>query len=113
MNVHCLLHLVHYVRLYGPLWTHSCFPFESLNGKILKMQHGTHHVALQVCVVGIKLNLIAILLLKIVTRWNELKSIDATQETTAYNDASEVAQQLLKNLSGQHYEYVTCSFVIG
>ena len=104
MNVHCLLQLVHYARLYGPLWTHSCFPFESLNGKILKMQHGTHHVALQVCVVGIELNLIAILLLKIVTRW---------QETTAYNDASEVAQQLLKNLSGQHYEYVTCSFVIG
>ncbi len=48
MNVHLVHHLAHYVRMYGPLWTHSCFSFESLNGKLLRHRHGTHHVSLQV-----------------------------------------------------------------
>ena len=48
INVHLLQHLVHYVHQYGPLWTHSCFPFEGLNGRLLKMYHGTQYVALQV-----------------------------------------------------------------
>ncbi len=48
MNTHLVRHLVHYVRLYGPLWTHSCFFFESLNGQLLRLRHGTHHVCLQV-----------------------------------------------------------------
>ena len=48
MNVHLTRHLVHYVKLYGPLWTHSCFWFESLNGQLLRLRHGTHHASLQV-----------------------------------------------------------------
>ena len=48
MNVHLVRHLIHYVKLYGPLWTHSCFWFETLNGQLLRLRHGTHHVSLQV-----------------------------------------------------------------
>ena len=32
-NAHLLLHLPKYVRLWGPLWTHSAFGFESKNGQ--------------------------------------------------------------------------------
>jgi hypothetical protein len=39
INVHLLTHLGFYVSQYGPLWTHSCFPYESLNGKLLKLHH--------------------------------------------------------------------------
>ena len=48
INVNFLQHLGYYVRHYGPLWTHSCFPFEGLNGTLLKLHHGTQHVAIQV-----------------------------------------------------------------
>ena len=67
MNVHLTSHLVHYVKLYGPLWTHSCFWFESLNGQLLRLRHGTHHASLQVIyiniyVCNIKINLKSVLL---------------------------------------------------
>ena len=48
MNVHLVSHLTHYVKLYGPLWTHSCFAFESLNGYLMQLKHGTQHVVTQV-----------------------------------------------------------------
>lgn len=32
MNVHLLLHLVHKVKQFGPLWTSWCFPFENMLG---------------------------------------------------------------------------------
>ena len=32
INTHLLTHLAKYVRLWGPLWTHSAFGFESKNG---------------------------------------------------------------------------------
>ena len=48
MNVHLVSHRTHYVRLYGPLWTHSCFVFESLNGYLMQLKHGTQHVVTQV-----------------------------------------------------------------
>ena len=35
INVHSLLHLPHVVKKLGPLWGHSCFPFESINGQLL------------------------------------------------------------------------------
>ena len=40
-NVHGLLHLPEVVTKLGPLWAHSCFPFEAANGKLLKMFHGS------------------------------------------------------------------------
>ena len=45
-NVHSMTHLV---KMWGPLWTHSCFPFEDANGKIkslLKGYKGIMHQAM-------------------------------------------------------------------
>ena len=39
MNAHLLCHLTKYVRLWGPLWTHSSFGFESYNGHIKYLFH--------------------------------------------------------------------------
>ena len=38
-NVDNLLHLPEVVRNLGPLWAHSCFPFEAANGKLLNSLH--------------------------------------------------------------------------
>ncbi len=48
LNVHQLLHLPECVRDLGPLWAFSCFPFEDINGKLMKMFHGTQHVDKQI-----------------------------------------------------------------
>ena len=45
-NMHLLTHLCRYVRLWGPLWTHSLFGFENKNGHIKHLFHGNddiHH----------------------------------------------------------------------
>ena len=47
-NVHNLLHLSECVRNLGPLWAHSCFPFENTNGDLLKLFHGSQGVEKQV-----------------------------------------------------------------
>lgn len=41
MNLHLLLHLADNVLKFGPLWVHSCFSFENLNGQLLKLISGT------------------------------------------------------------------------
>ena len=46
--VHHLLHLPHIVTNFGPLFTYSCFPFERMNGKLLKFIKGTQHVDQQI-----------------------------------------------------------------
>ncbi|KAJ8039117.1 hypothetical protein HOLleu_16736 [Holothuria leucospilota] len=46
-NVHSLTHLAKSVKKWGPLWTHSCFPFESCNGQIKKYLCGNKGIALQ------------------------------------------------------------------
>ncbi|XP_053390624.1 uncharacterized protein LOC128553487 [Mercenaria mercenaria] len=48
LNAHSLLHLPKCVQDLGPLWVYSCFPFESLNGDLLKLFHGTQHVDTQI-----------------------------------------------------------------
>ena len=48
INVHLLGHLSHYVKLFGPLWTHSAFAFEDAIGGLVKKSHGTHDIANQV-----------------------------------------------------------------
>ena len=45
LNTHLLVHLADYVRLWGPLWTHSAFGFESMNGHINSMIHSKHRIA--------------------------------------------------------------------
>ena len=42
LNVHNAgLHLSYYVKLWGPMWCWSCFPFEDVNSVLLKSVHGT------------------------------------------------------------------------
>ena len=38
-KAHLLLHLPMYIKLWGPLWTHSTFAFESKNGHLKKLSH--------------------------------------------------------------------------
>lgn len=45
INVHMLQHLIKGVENYGPLWTHSAFEFESLNGIIKGAVTGKQKVA--------------------------------------------------------------------
>jgi len=47
-NVHGLLHLPDVVADLGPLWAHSCFPYETANGRLLKLFHGSQGVNKQV-----------------------------------------------------------------
>lgn len=48
MNVHQLLHLLNRVKNLGPSWSCSCFEFENLNGRFLKLVHGTWHIDTQI-----------------------------------------------------------------
>lgn len=47
-TVHYLLHLPQSVLHLGPLWSHSCFPFEVANGDLLKLFHGSQGIEKQV-----------------------------------------------------------------
>ena len=47
-NVHQLLHLRDSVEDLGPLWSHSCFFFEDLNGDFRYLFHGTQNIDGQV-----------------------------------------------------------------
>ena len=47
MNVHSLKHLPYFVQLWGPLWTHSAFSFESMNGALTTLVHSTRKTAEQ------------------------------------------------------------------
>lgn len=46
-NIHSLTHLAQSVQNWGPLWTHSCFPFEAANGKIKALLHGNRGIISQ------------------------------------------------------------------
>lgn len=48
MNVHLLLHFAYYVTRRGPLWSYSCFAFESMNAFIKPLVHGKDHAMEQV-----------------------------------------------------------------
>lgn len=56
INLHLLCHLTYYVRLFGPLWTHSAFPFEGFMGHLLQITHSTHGIAKQVLTVTVTAN---------------------------------------------------------
>ena len=47
-NVHLISHLTRYVKLWGPLWTHSSFCFENKNGLIKSLFHGTNDIGQQI-----------------------------------------------------------------
>ena len=44
LNFHQLFHLVDTVRLHGPMWCFTCFPYESFNKILVGFVHGTNHV---------------------------------------------------------------------
>jgi len=45
INIHQLTHLISSdIKLWGPLWTHSSFTFESMNGVLTSLIHGTQTV---------------------------------------------------------------------
>ncbi|XP_021354853.1 uncharacterized protein LOC110451260 [Mizuhopecten yessoensis] len=49
LNIHnTSVHLAEYVKLWGPLWAWSCFPFEDANAQLLQAVHGTGLVLKQV-----------------------------------------------------------------
>ena len=47
LNAHSLIHLTKYVKRWGPLWTHSLFGFENMNGHITSMLHSKYRVSEQ------------------------------------------------------------------
>lgn len=47
-NVHQLLHMPKSVLLFGPLWAHSCFTFETNMGRLLKLVTSSNGVSLQI-----------------------------------------------------------------
>ena len=47
-NAHLLIHLPKFVRLWGPLWTHSAFGFENKNGRLKHLFHGNSDVIHQI-----------------------------------------------------------------
>ena len=53
-NVHQLLHLRDSVEDLGPLWSHSCFFFEDLNGDFRDLFHGTQNIDGQVGITFVK-----------------------------------------------------------
>ena len=48
LNIHNVSHLTQYVKQLGPLWAYSCFPFEDMNGTLIKLVHGTGDVCVQI-----------------------------------------------------------------
>lgn len=46
-NVHQLLHLCEAVRMWGPLWSWSAFPFEDGNGSLVRLIHGTSKLKIE------------------------------------------------------------------
>ena len=48
MNLHQLKHLPFHVKNWGPVWAYSCFGFESVNGAVKKLFHGTRDMSEQV-----------------------------------------------------------------
>ena len=47
-NVHLISHLMDCVHSWGPLWAYTCFVFETMNGQLKKLFHGTRDMSKQV-----------------------------------------------------------------
>ena len=48
INVHLLIHICDCVKMWGPLWCYSCYTFETMNGHLKKLFHGTRDMTKQV-----------------------------------------------------------------
>lgn len=47
-DAHLLIHLADSAEVWGPLWNYSAFPFEDMNGQLVRLITGTRHAHLQV-----------------------------------------------------------------
>lgn len=47
-NAHILLHMVDHIKMWGPPWGFSAFPFESVNGKLVRLVNGTRYAHSQI-----------------------------------------------------------------
>ncbi len=47
-NIHLMRHLAQPVAETGNLFVSSCFRFEDLNGKLVRLVHGTSHATMQI-----------------------------------------------------------------
>ena len=47
LNAHTLIHFTKYVKWWGPLWTHSLFGLETMNGHITSVLHAEYRVSEQ------------------------------------------------------------------
>ena len=84
LNIHNIgCHLVEYARKHGPLWAWSCFPFEDLNGILVKSAHGTGNVCYQ-------------LLTTMLAHRQVFKEVDLMED----QELKSFTQQMLKK--GQH-----------
>ena len=45
MKVHELRHIALFVKVFGPLWVFSCFPYENAIGHLKGLVHGTRYIA--------------------------------------------------------------------
>lgn len=89
-NVHMVLHLPKSVLLLGPLWAHSCFPFESKMGQLLKLISSAKGVPFQI-------------LSRIILRNNfHLLKGMALAETRAWCHAKECSTSRSLHLLGSH-----------
>ena len=82
MKMHLLRHLPMCVRNFGPLWVFSCFPYESTNGFVKTMVHGTRYVATQVCMsrtsTNIAIKTIALIQLTFKFKFTDMRYVDVS-----------------------------------
>ena len=82
-NVHHLLHLPHVVAKFASLFVYSCFPFESMNGNLLRLIKGTQHVDQQIIeAIGIRQKLPQIV---------EGQLVSGTEEDALYHQMTDVS----------------------
>ena len=79
-NAHSLTHLAKYVRLWGLLWTHSAFGFESRNGHLKHLFHARSNIVDQL-VFNVDLQLTLQLLHPILQQKESPKTLDFLMTT--------------------------------
>ena len=84
-NVHMILHLPDAVRNLGPLWAHSTFPFENMNGWLNDLYHGTRDPQKQVavCVARVCVCVYVLLRILVIAHFQIVKAVLEHQKLRA------------------------------
>lgn len=85
-NVHQLLHLGESVRRWGPLWSHTCFPFEAAIGRLKKVLSAFRGIPHQV-----------------VRRLDLIRSLNIMSSSL---DVREDVEEYTRNVTGSHSQAV-------